>query len=113
MSLYSTVLPFAVDFAAWILELCEKFCDLVSSSGLLRVDITSVECKYLEDVHNDTPDKRIAGEKKLRLQQKRPNEWNITGRGFIVRFLLNEVSCLSRDARDVSCLSRDALLTLP
>jgi hypothetical protein len=86
-------MPFAVDFACFVLSLCEKHCDLVSSSGMLRVDLTAAEWKPLLNNKPSSTNKAsiITQEQDLRNSQSSPQEWSLTGGGGIVRYLLNEV----------------------
>ena len=77
-----------------ILKECEHHCKLVSSSGILRVDLGAEfqKCKGGET------------EAQLRKKQRNPLLWHITGAGFVVRFFLNEVT----SSLDINCERTDA-----
>lgn len=81
MRAYHHVLPQIIDYSVHILRLCENHCQLVSKSGVLRVDlgIEFIECEAEQEAE------------KLR-EQLIPELWQSTGTGRIVRFFLNEVT---------------------
>jgi hypothetical protein len=85
---YGIVLPQAIDFSVHILRLCEEHCKLVSSSGVLRVDlgIEFLHCRKHAD------DSLAESEEHLRARQQHSELWHSTGAGFLVRFFVNEVT---------------------
>lgn len=84
------ILPQLVDFAAHVLRACENYAELVSSSGLLRVDL-GVEC--VEAVSEST---LTNGDSELvsLLHQPEPSrrQWQRSGLGWIFRPFTNEVT---------------------
>ena len=74
-----------IDFSIDILRECEEHCQLVSKSGVLRVDL-GAEFIFCDPAQSEE-ELRAAVGKKHQLNQ----QWHCTGAGFIVRFFLNEV----------------------
>ncbi len=82
VSQYSFVMPQIIDYSVHILRLCEEHCELVSKSGVLRVDL-GIEFQSCKDDES---------EDEVLQRQLRPEQWQRTGTGRIVRFFLNEVT---------------------
>ena len=74
-------MPECIDFCAHILRQLERYCRLVSRSGVIRVNV-GAEIKKCEP--------QQAAMEAMIAQQKLPSQWQ-KGRGFIVRFFLSEV----------------------
>ena len=94
---FGLIQPLVIDYSAHILRLCEAHCELVSKSGVLRVDlgVEFMSCTVNAAGRMDT-------EEELRDRQKQPSQWQLTGAGFIVRFFLNEVT----STLDINCQSK-------
>ena len=79
---YEKCVPQCIDFAAHILRILEAQYQLVSRSGVIRVDLAA-EFKHCAPGQS---------EEDLVKLQKLPHQWQTTGAGFIVRFFFDEVS---------------------
>lgn len=89
---YGLILPQMIDFGVHVLGECERHCRLVSESSILRTDI-GVEFLYCKGGQS---------EEDLKKERKRPDQWQLTGEGFIIRCFLNEVT----SSLDINCQSQ-------
>ncbi len=82
-----------------VLAECEQLCQLVTKSGFTRVDLAR-EVKMIDAGEmNQSPLGRLREEEKHRNIQTCPREWQLTGRGCILRVKLNEVRACSDRGR--------------
>lgn len=91
---YHKCLPEMIDYGAHILAHTEDHCKLVSSSGVLRVDL-GVEIKPIaSDGAAGDVDRMRAIEQQYVAKEKENigRGWQSTGRGYIVRCFCNEVT---------------------
>jgi hypothetical protein len=87
---FREILPHLVDHGFSVLAECENKYKLSSLSGLLRVDCF-VEHKSAKCKTGATRGEMLVAEENLRTQQRKPDEWHLTGQGVIIRFFLVEV----------------------
>lgn len=88
---WSAVRPQCIDFCCHILSLLESHCQLVSRSPLIRLDVGAEfkACSRMSSV--DGAAVVAAAESSLIAIQQRPEQWQRSGAGFIVRFFLKKV----------------------
>lgn len=94
-------MPEIIDFGSTVLAHVESHCELVSNSGMLRVDI-GVEFEQVgddaamqeTDIGEEVRERQRAKEQThIDDNYKRNREdWQTTGKGFILRCFLNEVT---------------------
>lgn len=96
-ALYEEVQSAVIRFAVHQLHIAELVCQLVSKSGLLRVDVGMLHLR-VEDHRIKSRSSQMLDEER-RLRDKQPAStrrlWHLTGLGWIVRLFLNEVGCIA------------------
>jgi hypothetical protein len=83
------VYPLLLEYSRRLLDVCEAHCRLVSRSGVLRVDVGT---EFLACTAEKAGESRVASEERLPQRHFCPQQWFVTGHGFVVRFFCNEIT---------------------